>query len=71
MSAHEFKRLMGYWTAKTNAPRFTGVTRRSAKSMSNATGQILKTSRVTSEVNLERLFRNETCLQARIADSPN
>ena len=70
MSNKEFYRLMGYWYAKIHAPRFTTTTRRASKSKATGTGQIVKTSRIIPQVNMEKLFINETVHHRMIADAP-
>jgi hypothetical protein len=56
MSRKEFHRLLGFHYAKKKAPRSYVVSRRSAKSKSNATGEVLKNSRIIPQVGLEKLF---------------
>lgn len=58
MNNQEFQRLLGFQRAKHYSfkPSVKVTSRRTAKSKANATGQILKNSRITSEVPLEKLF---------------
>ncbi len=59
MIRKETKRLLAFSYAKQHRfiPSITVVSRRTAKSMSNATGQkFLKNGRIISEVSLERVF---------------
>jgi phage FluMu protein Com len=56
MSRKEFLRLKAFDYAKKHQPRCYTVSRRTAKSKSNATGQILKSSRIEPQVWLEKVF---------------
>lgn len=59
MTRQETKRLLAFQWAKNHSfkPSIRITSRRSAKSMSNATGQkFLKNGRIVSEVSLERVF---------------
>lgn len=60
MSNKEFKRLLAFQYAKIHRfrPTVHVTSRRSAKSMSNATGQVLRNSRIVSEVGLDKDFNN-------------
>lgn len=57
MTKTEFKRLMGYWNAKKNAPPRPHLLGRShAKGQASGTGQVLKKSFVKNSVHMERIF---------------
>ena len=68
MTNKEHNRIMSYWYAKKHAPTYNTISRRTSKSKSTGTGQILKQSRVETQIPLEVIFKNETCFQARIAN---
>lgn len=60
MSRQETKRLLAFSYAKIHSfkPSITVVSRRTAKSFKNATGQkFLKNGRIISEVSMEKVFR--------------
>lgn len=57
MDKTEFKRLMGYWNAKKNAPPQPSIKGRShVKGQANGYGQVLKGSFVKNDVHVERIF---------------
>jgi hypothetical protein len=56
MSNKEFKRLKSYHLAALKKPQWLGTSRRMSKSKGNATGLVLRTSRVRGQVGLEKQF---------------
>jgi hypothetical protein len=60
MTSSEFARLQGFWYAKQHSPTRLLSSRqqgkRSVKGRGKGVGCILKTSRVQSQVNIERVF---------------
>jgi hypothetical protein len=63
MTSSEFSRLQGYWYAKQHSPQRYLTNRqhgkRSVKGRGKGVGCVLKTSRVQSQVNIERVYRTK------------